>query len=208
MRISDLSRKTGVPTATIKFYLREGLLPPGRPTARNQADYLDSHRCQLELIRALTTIGGLNLSAVRGLLDVITDDDLPLPALYATVNRTVHSDDPAVAEAEVPAEVRADVDAYFAALGWEPQDAPDRQRVAVMMAVLNGLGCTSGMEFFLPHARAAEELAARELDLLPPDGAGASRGAAVLRAVIFGEMLASLRRLAQEHEVAQRFGDR
>src|SRR5256886_17599843 len=43
VRISDLSRQTGVPTATIKFYLREHLLPPGAMTARNQADYGSEH---------------------------------------------------------------------------------------------------------------------------------------------------------------------
>ena len=43
MRISDLSRQSGVPVATIKFYLREQLLPPGEPTGRNQAVYLDRH---------------------------------------------------------------------------------------------------------------------------------------------------------------------
>src|SRR2546430_15817976 len=43
VRISDLSRQTGVPTATIKFYLREHLLPPGAMTARNQADYGSGH---------------------------------------------------------------------------------------------------------------------------------------------------------------------
>src|SRR6266540_3706180 len=38
MRISDLGRKSGVPIATIKFYLRERLLPQGKPTGRNQAE--------------------------------------------------------------------------------------------------------------------------------------------------------------------------
>lgn len=28
MRIGDLAKTTGVPVATLKFYLREGLLPP------------------------------------------------------------------------------------------------------------------------------------------------------------------------------------
>ena len=30
MRLAELSERSGVPTATIKYYLREGLLPPGR----------------------------------------------------------------------------------------------------------------------------------------------------------------------------------
>ena len=41
MRISELSARTGVPVATIKYYLREGLLPEGERTAPTQATYAD-----------------------------------------------------------------------------------------------------------------------------------------------------------------------
>ena len=37
MRMAELSRRTGVPVPTIKYYLREGLLPPGERTSPNQA---------------------------------------------------------------------------------------------------------------------------------------------------------------------------
>ncbi|WP_346281659.1 MerR family DNA-binding transcriptional regulator, partial [Pseudonocardia sp.] len=33
MRMAELSARTGVPIPTIKFYLREGLLPPGERTS-------------------------------------------------------------------------------------------------------------------------------------------------------------------------------
>jgi len=36
--MSALSRTTGVPVAAVKYYLREGLLPPGAPTGVNQAE--------------------------------------------------------------------------------------------------------------------------------------------------------------------------
>lgn len=34
MRLADLSKRSGVSTATIKYYLREGLLPPGGRSTR------------------------------------------------------------------------------------------------------------------------------------------------------------------------------
>src|ERR1700716_801088 len=43
MRMAELSAESGVPVATIKYYLREGLLPPGERTSRNQARYDDVH---------------------------------------------------------------------------------------------------------------------------------------------------------------------
>ena len=48
MRISDLSRASGVTIPTIKFYLREGLLPSGDRTARNQATYEAAHVRRLQ----------------------------------------------------------------------------------------------------------------------------------------------------------------
>lgn len=43
MRLSELSERSGVSTATIKYYLREQLLPPGRRVSATQAEYTDSH---------------------------------------------------------------------------------------------------------------------------------------------------------------------
>jgi DNA-binding transcriptional MerR regulator len=37
MRIGELSKVTGVPVPTIKYYLREGLLPAGELSSPNQA---------------------------------------------------------------------------------------------------------------------------------------------------------------------------
>ncbi|RAC11977.1 MerR family transcriptional regulator, partial [Burkholderia multivorans] len=53
MRISELSRRSDVPVATIKYYLREGLLPAGERTSATQAVYTDAHVNRLALIRAL-----------------------------------------------------------------------------------------------------------------------------------------------------------
>ena len=41
MRIAELSSRSGTSIPTIKYYLREGLLPAGEATGRNQADYGD-----------------------------------------------------------------------------------------------------------------------------------------------------------------------
>ena len=51
MRISELSSQTGVPVATIKFYLREKLLQEGIRTSATQAQYNESHVARLRLIR-------------------------------------------------------------------------------------------------------------------------------------------------------------
>ena len=43
VRIAELSSRSGTTIPSIKFYLREGLLPAGAATGRNQADYAEAH---------------------------------------------------------------------------------------------------------------------------------------------------------------------
>lgn len=38
MRISELAKESGTPVATIKYYIREGLLPAGTPVNARQSD--------------------------------------------------------------------------------------------------------------------------------------------------------------------------
>ena len=64
MRLAELSQRAGVPRSTIKFYLREGLLPAGAASARNQASYGSQHLERLALIRALREVAELPLDSV------------------------------------------------------------------------------------------------------------------------------------------------
>lgn len=71
MRIAELSARSGVAVPTIKYYLRERLLPPGERTSPNQAHYADDHMRRLKLIRALIDTGGLSIAQVREVLAAI-----------------------------------------------------------------------------------------------------------------------------------------
>jgi DNA-binding transcriptional MerR regulator len=73
MRMAELSRESGVPVATIKYYLREGLLPPGERTSPNQARYDGTHVRRLKLVRALVDVGGLSIAQVAEILAAIAD---------------------------------------------------------------------------------------------------------------------------------------
>jgi DNA-binding transcriptional MerR regulator len=73
MRISELSSRTGIPVATIKFYLREKLLHDGRRTAATQAQYDESHVARLRLIRALLGPGGLSVVAAHRVIRAVED---------------------------------------------------------------------------------------------------------------------------------------
>ena len=78
MRVGELSRRSGVSVASIKYYLREGLLPAGERTSPNQASYDDGHLRRLRMIRALIDVGGLSVVATRDVPAAVDDPDLPL----------------------------------------------------------------------------------------------------------------------------------
>ncbi|MEV4148319.1 MerR family transcriptional regulator [Amycolatopsis sp. NPDC049691] len=77
MRMAELSAESGVPVATVKYYLREGLLPPGERTSPNQARYSAAHVQRLRLVKALTEVGGLPLASVGAVLAAIDGDATP-----------------------------------------------------------------------------------------------------------------------------------
>ena len=79
MRISELSSQTGVPIATIKFYLRAKLLPEGIRTSATQAQYDESHVTRLRLIRALLGPAGLSVAAAQQVIQAI---EKPPESLY------------------------------------------------------------------------------------------------------------------------------
>lgn len=81
MKMAELSRTTGVPVATIKYYLREGLLTPGRRTSPNQADYDEHHVRRLRMIRSLVEVAQLPISTIGELLHQV---DSPEPQLHST----------------------------------------------------------------------------------------------------------------------------
>jgi len=70
MRISALSKQSGVPVATIKYYLREGLVPPGERTKVNQAEYGDEHVDRLVFIRGVMGVGRASIATIRDMLAV------------------------------------------------------------------------------------------------------------------------------------------
>jgi DNA-binding transcriptional MerR regulator len=66
LRIDDLAQRSGIASGTIRFYQREGLIPPPEREGR-VAYYSDEHLRRLERVRALQS-QGLPLSVVGDLL--------------------------------------------------------------------------------------------------------------------------------------------
>ena len=206
MRISDLSRESGIPIATIKFYLREGLLLPGHPTARNQATYDDRHLRRLHLVRTLAEVGGLSLESIRRVLDALARKDAPLHEVLAVAHmalrREESADDPALPAA------RSEIDAWLTRRGWNlSPGAPAADDIAGTLLALRRLGWNVGPEVFDRYAEHADAIAKAEIAYVAGTSDPESAvEATVIGTVLFERALASLRLLAQEHHSRTRFG--
>jgi DNA-binding transcriptional MerR regulator len=209
MRIAELSRRSGVPIPTIKFYRRERILPRGKRVADNQAEYTEDHVQRLRLIRALVEVGSLSLNSVRKVLDAIDDERVAL----LDVLKIAHFALGPAPEDEPTSDLvvaMAEVDKFLADLGWEVDpDAPGRRALAQTLVTLRRLGQEINVKDFEPYARAADRIA--ELEVASID-AGEPRGTVVkeivLGTVAFEAALTALRRLAQERHAAKRFAPR
>lgn len=197
MRISELSEATGVSIATLKYYLREGLVPPGRQTAPNQADYGDEHVHRVRLVRVLREVGDLPVEAIREVVTAIEDPERSRHAVVGTAHRALDRE-----VDDGPSAEREEVDAWLdEELRWHVgPDAPGRDQLALALASLRRLGREVGPEAFARYARVAAELATEEVASVTDAGsAAAAVEAAVVGTVVYESVLVALRRLAQEH---------
>jgi DNA-binding transcriptional MerR regulator len=202
MRISELSRRSGVSVTTIKYYLREGLLPPGRQTAATQAEYDDQHLHRLRLIRALTGVRGLSVGTAREVLDALTEHADDTHRLLGVALGSVRVGGKPAEDAPEAAEVTGLVEE----LGWRVHEAaPARAVLAETLSSLRALGVPLDRSTLLPYARLAERTAVLDLDQLDGlDDPLETAERALLLTVLLEPALMALRRMAQENESARR----
>jgi DNA-binding transcriptional MerR regulator len=209
MRISELSRRSGVANATIKYYLREGLLPPGRATAATQAEYDDTHLRRLRLIRALIGVRGLSVAAAKQVLDTVSEHQTDTHHVLGLVFGIPTGGDTSEAPPQKGEGHGSEADALLTALDWEVSEYnPARRVIDETLQALRSLGLDHDWHFLLPYAELARRTARLDLDELeslkdPLEMAER----AVLLTFLLEPALMALRRLAQEAESMVRHGE-
>ena len=207
MRIGELSRETGVSVASIKYYLREGLLPAGELSSPNQASYGDAHVRRLRLIRALVDVGGMSIAGTREVLAAVDDDQVSLHdalgrAQAAIMARTVPTDDDASARAE---QAVADL---IARRGWLAAERnPGRQAAVDALASLERLGGERVAGLLDVYAEAMDAVAPHEVSAVVDTGdRERSVERMVVGIVLGGALMAALRGMAEASVSAHRSG--
>ncbi|WP_249228185.1 MerR family transcriptional regulator [Kutzneria sp. CA-103260] len=197
--MTELSRESGVPVPTIKYYMREGLVPPGERTSPNQAQYEQSHVRRLKLVRALIDVGGLSVAAAREVLDKMgAGGGNPLYAVgkaqYSTTTLREHVEDDAWHEAVER------VNKLIADHGWRVGPTnPARRALADVLATLARLGQADLFGVLDTYADAASRLAVDEVGMVQGLADADSMAETVVIWTLLGDaIMASMRRLAQE----------
>lgn len=208
MLVSELVRRTSVPLATVKYYLREGLLHPGRRITARSADYDETHVRRLALLRILREVGGVPVERLRTLVEASEDTSLSVHDMFARATDAMAS--PARQRGPHRAEAADIADRLIAMAGWSGvrQSSVNREKLAEVIEVLLDRGEVPGRALAF-YADAADRIAKAEIASLNEEKERVDLlEDMVVGTVVNGELLSVLRRLGEEHHSAQRFSER
>lgn len=207
MRLAELSERSGIPIATIKYYLREGLLPAGARVTATQARYGEEHLRRLGLVRALIQVGRVPVATAREVLSAVDDTSLDLTqrlgAAVGSLPRVIQ-DEKDETEIEAAGEK---AEGLLDELGWDaPTQDPAYTSLLSSLAALNRLGYPCDVAHLLPYGLLARQLAVSDIDLMAKfEGPTTQLEAAVALTVLYEPVLLSLRRLAHAEEARRRY---
>lgn len=215
--MAELSERSGIPTATIKYYLREGLLRPGHRVTATRSTYDDGHLRRLRLVRALIQVGRMPVATAREVLTAIEDDSIDHHRRLGAAIRALPSDgalDAAFDAGELDEETesaRCRAEELFGELGWTHASEVGASEAAyrVLVGAIAGLSRTGypcEPADLLPYGRLADRLGVTDIDMVERYGDPYEQvEAAVALTVLYEPVLLSLRRLAEAEESNRRY---
>ena len=208
MRISELSEQTGVPVPTIKYYLREGLLPEGDKRTPRLTEYDDRHVRRLVLLRILRDVGDVPVDGLKRMVAATESSGTSVHELFAVAADALAPTPPAGPGIAATREV---ADAIIAQAGWHHvrTNSVDRDNLAATLQLVTAFEThPRGPREIAPYIAVADQIARHEIDNL--DGAKDRIGLLeemIVGQVVFATVLTTLRRLAEEHYSYERFGE-
>jgi DNA-binding transcriptional MerR regulator len=206
MRLGELSEATGVTPASIKFYLRSGLLDAGRTVNPTRAAYGQYHVRRLRLIQGLRSTVGLGLEDIRRIIDASRGADTSPAqrlALLATVQSVVLGLEAASAERSPV------VDELIRTIGWPDAESEARTAVGTHLAAMDAAGVRPGAAVLGTYARAADGIAKAQLSFT---GSRGSVEDMILTAAVgmhmHNQLILTIVALAQASHSIHRYGPR
>jgi DNA-binding transcriptional MerR regulator len=201
MQLKELSAATGVSAASIKFYLREGLLQRGDEIHPTRAEYGSRHVERLELITGLRSVVGLRINQIRTLIGLIEDPGVSRLGLLGRTQAMVLG---APAETVPDHPLTADL---MAAQDWPDVPSDVRALLNKTLRDMEAMGLSVSADVVLGYAHAADQVAKQDLGTVFD---AQSRDQAVLAVAVgvraYSRLLLSLVALAQASQSIRRLG--
>lgn len=180
MKLQRLAEATSVPVSTVKFYLREGLLPPGEKLNATTAAYGQQHVERLVLIGALRQVLGLGLAKVRNVVEAVEtlDPVRMMGRIQAIVlGLSMPAEGPDGADSAGGANganggTRLTAHRILEAMGWQSGSPESIASLDAHLETMARWGLAPELEGALVYARAADSVAAHELSHSSPWSAG------------------------------------
>lgn len=203
MLLHELAEATGVSAASIKYYRREGLLPPGERITTTRQDYGRAHVERLELIQVLREVAGAPIARIARVTALLDDPDVPLIEVLAE-SRTLALglEDPTDEEsaageadgAKAAGGEHPSIAPLLAHLGWPDVDSAPRRALDRLLRSLEEWEAPTDLGMLLRYAEPMAQIARSDVDWMStgagpveagPAGAGpsVSQDVAVMRAV-------------------------
>jgi DNA-binding transcriptional MerR regulator len=193
MRVGELSKRSGVPVPTIKYYLREGLLPAGVLTSPNQAHYDDEHLRRLRLVRALVDVGGLSIATVREVLAAVDTRDDSLHNKLGAVQEAISQPGQTELDPLAVKDVQAFCERHGALRGFDIAGSNVTLMLAAALSAARSVGHDHFQELLDSYLEGLKIIAKADLDYIAHRGSrddiiegmvvGTLIGDAVLKAV-------------------------
>lgn len=210
LTVGRLAARSKTPVSSIKFYLREGLVPAGDLEADHRAFYGDTHLRRLYLVKVLREVAGLPIPAIRDICKLL--DGESGKDLSTVIAHVIDALGRRGALATGREAVGARREVYEMLRRRDVHVRRNASAIADLADALLGLRRTFGTnlpaEAFVPYLDAMCSLATRDLEAnkhLINDAASAAVGA-TFGTVLWEPILLLLRRIAHEHVAAMAFG--
>lgn len=186
MRIAELADRAGASIATVKYYLREGVLPAGNASSPNQHSYAEYHVRRVGLVQVLVHVAKLPVEAVKRLLRAKGSTEAMGDAVHDLL---VTGAPNRVAQEEV--------DFIAGEMGWET-DHSARWAAACALTVLLDHGVPIQRFTIAKYAQAAALVASMDHNLYKAADDEERMEQVLIGTLVGNQLFAAFRLLAQE----------
>lgn len=172
MLLHELSDRSGVSIASIKYYRREGLLAPGAPITATRFRYGPEHLERLALITTMRGPARLSIAQIRTVISLIDDPQVPLTRVLAMVQETISGTPPGghPEPSESPEDPR--VAPLLEEMGWPDVQTAPRAGLSALLTGAEESGTVIDPATLARYARHLDALADEDLTAMAAQAPG------------------------------------